>query len=269
MFTSWTSVELLITIGIGHGRAARILLEYNPSHTSGISLRPKARTQCPFPAFELYNNQAAGPSQMNNRRRNRRAPPVTVAAQQGEIDLPSCVPQVRIRDTGISSSGNTTFISPSDYFAEQDMSLAAMVSRAGSKTPVDSPSSTPPVRTLASGSPTQRALEQTRRNKRTHHEAFGQDDEEDQLSVRQLQERNRATSPILRPLVVAVPSSSELPPAWAPTFQRGDRPINVGDSAGSMDTTIALAQALQLPADVAKENESTLERLRGTRSLIA
>ncbi|KAG5557809.1 hypothetical protein RHGRI_007898 [Rhododendron griersonianum] len=43
------------------GRVAHILLEYNPSHTGGISLRPEARTQCPFPALELYTYQAAGP----------------------------------------------------------------------------------------------------------------------------------------------------------------------------------------------------------------
>lgn len=136
------------------------------------------------------------------------------------------------------------------------MSLATMVSRAGSRTLADSPGSTPPVWTSDSGS-AQCALEQTCQNKRTRREAFGQDDEEDQLSVRQLQERNCDIS-TLRPPVIAALSSSELPPTWASTFQRGDRPINVGDSVGSLDTAIALAQALQLPADVSKEKESTL-----------
>ncbi|KAG5553707.1 hypothetical protein RHGRI_011558 [Rhododendron griersonianum] len=125
------------------------------------------------------------------------------------------------------------------------LNLAAMVSRVGSRTPSDSLGSTPPSRALASSSPAHRVLEQARQNKRPRREAFGQDNEEDQLSVRQLQECNHTPSMIPPPpSITTAPSSSELLPVWAPSFQRGDRPINVGDSAGSLETAIAFAHAL-------------------------
>ncbi|KAG5544118.1 hypothetical protein RHGRI_016762 [Rhododendron griersonianum] len=65
-------------------------------------------------------------------------------------------------------------------------------------------------------------------------------------------------------MVAPQSSNSELPPVWAPSFQRGDRPLNVGESVGSLDTALPLAQALQLPADMAKERESNLEHLEKT-----
>ncbi|KAI8560227.1 hypothetical protein RHMOL_Rhmol04G0239500 [Rhododendron molle] len=146
------------------------------------------------------------------------------------------------------------------------LNLAAMVNRAGSRTPSDSPGSTPPSQALAASFPAQLVLEQAHQNKRPRREAFSQDNEKDQLSVRQLQERNRAPSMILPPPpVTTTPSSSELLPVWAPSFQRGDHPINVGDSVGSLET--ALAQALQLPVDMAKEKESTLEHLERTSTI--
>ncbi|KAF7146559.1 hypothetical protein RHSIM_Rhsim04G0164700 [Rhododendron simsii] len=166
------------------GRVAHILLEYNPSYIGGISLRPEARTQCPFPALELYIEQATGPSRP---RRNCRAQTVIVAAQRGEIDLPEGVPQVWIKDSSASSSGSCVQF------------------------------------------PALHALEQARQNKRSRRDALWQDDQEDQLSARQFQEHSRAASLThpTTPVSVAL-SSFELRPVWAPSFQKGDRPINVG-----------------------------------------
>lgn len=94
----------------------------------------------------------ADPSRPNNRRRNRRNRAVMVVAQEGEINLPAGIPQVQIKDSGASSSGHVTHISPSDYFVEQDMSrrlnLAAMVGRSGSRPSSASHSSTPPAELL-------------------------------------------------------------------------------------------------------------------------
>lgn len=86
-------------IGTGLGCAAHILLGYTPAYRNGINLRPEPRTQCPFPAPELYANQGAGPSRTFNRCRNRLSRVVTVSTKQGEHDLPEGVPQVRIRDS--------------------------------------------------------------------------------------------------------------------------------------------------------------------------
>ncbi|KAF7142787.1 hypothetical protein RHSIM_Rhsim05G0106000 [Rhododendron simsii] len=47
-------------------------------------------------------------------------------------------------------------------------------------------------------------------------------------------------------------------------FLRGDRPVSIEDSASSLEMTIALAQGLLLPPDMAKEKESTLDRIERT-----
>lgn len=136
-------------VGAGLGRATHILLGYTPSYTCGITLRPEPRTKHPFPAPELYTQEQADPSHPNSRRRNRQDRTVIFAAQHGEVVLPKGIPQVRLSDSGASSSGRVTHISPSNYFADPDMSrrlnLAAMVGRSGFHTPTASPSSTLPL----------------------------------------------------------------------------------------------------------------------------
>lgn len=63
------------------------------------------------------------------------------------------------------------------------------------------------------------------------------------------------------------PGGSSSATAWAPTFLRGDRAVFVEDSAGSLETAIALAQRLMLLCDMAKEKESSFERLERTAVL--
>lgn len=110
------------TVGTSLGRAAHILLGYTPSYTGGISLRPEPCTQRLFPTLELYTQEQAGPSRPNNRRRNYQDRTVIIAAQQGKVDLLEGIPQVRLSDSGASSSGRVTHISPSDYFVDPNMS---------------------------------------------------------------------------------------------------------------------------------------------------
>lgn len=183
-------------VGARLGRAAHILLGYTPTYTGGISLGPEPRTRRPFPALELYVQEPAGPSRPNNRRRNRQDHTVTVAAQQGEVDLPGGIPQVRLSDTGASSFSRVTLISPSDYFADPDMSrrlnLAAMVGRSGSRVPSASPGSTPSTRATSSCSPSGLLIDA--RHKRSHQDAFGGEEDEDLLSLHEFQELNAASA---------------------------------------------------------------------------
>ncbi|KAF7146823.1 hypothetical protein RHSIM_Rhsim04G0164600 [Rhododendron simsii] len=77
----------------GLRRVAHILLGYTPLYTGGLNLRPEPRTQHPFPVPELPADQNAGPSSPINRRHPHHQPAViTVAAQQGEIELPEGIP---------------------------------------------------------------------------------------------------------------------------------------------------------------------------------
>ncbi|KAF7141482.1 hypothetical protein RHSIM_Rhsim06G0093300 [Rhododendron simsii] len=135
-------------------------------------------------------------------------------------------PKVRLSDTGTSSSGRATLISPSDYFADPDMSrrlnLAAMVGCSGSRVPSASPGSTPSMRATSSRCPLSRLFTDARCK------------------------------------------HSSSPTAWALTLLRGDCPVNIEDSVGSLETAIALAQGLLLPPDMIKEKESSLDMLERT-----
>ncbi|KAF7127505.1 hypothetical protein RHSIM_Rhsim11G0003300 [Rhododendron simsii] len=151
--------SILGMIGIGLGRAAHILLDYTPTYTGGISLRPEARTQCPFSALKLYSQEQAG------------------------------IPQVRIRESGASTSGHVTLISPADYFADPNMSrrinLAAMVGRSGSRVCSASSGSMLTTRaTTSRSSPSSHLVDG--RCKRSHQDAYEGKENEDQLSLYEL-----------------------------------------------------------------------------------
>lgn len=89
--------------------------------------------------------------------------------------------------------------------------------------------------------------------------------DEDELSLRELQELDAVSRTPTPPLFShSGPGSSSTAAAWAPGFLRGDRPVTVEDSTDSLETAIALAQGLQLPGDMVKEKESTLDRLERT-----
>jgi hypothetical protein len=60
------------------------------------------------------------------------------------------------------------------------------------------------------------------------------------------------------------PSTQTVYAAWTPQFIRVDRPVNVGDSASSSETAVALAQGLLLPSDMQKEASSSSDRLVST-----
>ncbi|KAG5536418.1 hypothetical protein RHGRI_024000 [Rhododendron griersonianum] len=186
----------------------------------GIRLRLEPRTRRPFPALELYTQELAGPFRPNNRKRNRRTPSVTVVAQRGKIVILEGIPQTRIQDSGASSSGRTFLISPSEIFANPDMScclnLPTMVGRSGSHPASASPSSTPATRTPASGSSPRGLLADAQR-KRSRRDAFREGDDEDQLSLSELQALNAASdqAPTPPPVSSMAPSSSSSPTVWA------------------------------------------------------
>ncbi|KAG5524150.1 hypothetical protein RHGRI_030971 [Rhododendron griersonianum] len=130
------------------------------------------------------------------------------------------------------------------------------------------PTSTPAGRATTSGSPSTGLLADARR-KWSHQDAFGGEDNEDQLSLRKFQELNAAFARTPAPLQASqlASSSSSSPVVWALAFLRGNRPVSVEDSAGSLETAIALAYGLLLPPDMIKEKESSLDRLERTAVL--
>lgn len=103
---------------------------------------------------------------------------------------------MRLSDTNASSSGHVTLISPSDYFVDPDMSrslnLAAMVGCSGSRVPSALPGSTPSTRATSSRSPFDLLTDD--RCKRSHQDAFGGEEDEDQLSLCEFQELNAASA---------------------------------------------------------------------------
>lgn len=89
------------------------------------------------------------------------------------------------------------------------------------------------------------------------------------MSLRKFQELNAAFARTPAPLQASqlASSSSSSPVVWALAFLRGNRPVSVEDSAGSLETAIALAYGLLLPPDMIKEKESSLDRLERTAVL--
>ncbi|KAI8543104.1 hypothetical protein RHMOL_Rhmol08G0192500 [Rhododendron molle] len=78
----------------------------------------------------------------------------------------------------------------------------------------------------------------------------------------------RSTLPLFRPQPLCQfpqwPREVLPLPLSGPACLQGDRPINVEDSAGSLEMPITLAQSLLLPPDIIKEKESSLDRLERT-----
>ncbi|KAF7126289.1 hypothetical protein RHSIM_Rhsim11G0001300 [Rhododendron simsii] len=118
-------------IGTGLGRAAHILLDYHPT--------PKSWPTPLIPTIVAASAVTA---------------PLRLLHRRGKLSFPLASP--KSGSSGASSSGHVTHISPSDYFAEKDMSrrlnLAAMVGRSGSRPSSASHSSTPAGRATTSGS---------------------------------------------------------------------------------------------------------------------
>lgn len=147
------------------------------------------------------------------------------------------------------------------------ISLNRMLMNLGSRRSASQPSSSPAQASpsLPPTTPTEQQQQQqdsfqtpvARQKKRNHHAAFGAEDEADeQRTISQLVEASSSRAP---------PSSvATVPATWAPTLIRGDRPVNWDDTGGAMETAFALATALKLPTDMAKEAESSLNRLEKT-----
>ncbi|KAG5540887.1 hypothetical protein RHGRI_020954 [Rhododendron griersonianum] len=122
------------------------------------------------------------------------------------------------------------------------LNLAAMVGRAWPCASFASPGSKPSVRPPSSSqtpasSSSPKGLLVDDRHKRPRRDAFGEEDDEDELSLQDLQARHASA-------------------AWTPTPP--------SDSVGSLETAIALAQGFLLPPDMVKEKELSLERLERT-----
>lgn len=163
---------------------------------------------------------------------------------------------------------STPSASPDSMSRRNDrISLNRMLMNLGSRRSASQPSSSPAQASpsLPPTTPTEQQQQQqdsfqtpvARQKKRNHHAAFGAEDEADeQRTISQLVEASSSRAP---------PSSvATVPATWAPTLIRGDRPVNWDDTGGAMETAFALATALKLPTDMAKEAESSLNRLEKT-----